>query len=390
VLVSPVPDPDHLPAALPWLDPERGRVIWSTGPAIPVFVVDYCTGFSSHIGAGSYDRPPLDLLAEQPALSTSHLDDPHLQTVTAPGTGAVVIDNSLTYNLIADVNPVARVALLAGSQQRPLIRPDLPQVLGAVSPPPVWTFTGTGAAELALDGLFISGGCEVVLAGSFAKVTLSCCTLDPGSWDPNAATWRLAADGRKLAPTPLRITGSVRQLTIDRCITGPILVQGPNALLESLDVRESIVQAVDPDSLVKALVVPSGGVSLSRCTLLGKASVHRLEASECILHDVVEVVDRQHGCVRFSAWAESSSLPRQYESLMLPARAPLFGSRDFGQPSYAQLSDVVSGEITEGAEDGSEMGAFWREKNAVKERSLLIKYQEYAPLGLEPFVVHVT
>jgi hypothetical protein len=36
------------------------------------------------------------------------------------------------------------------------------------------------------------------------------------------------------------------------------------------------------------------------------------------------------------------------------------------------------------------MGAFAREKSAIKERSLLIKYQEYLPLGLEPAVIHVT
>ena len=36
------------------------------------------------------------------------------------------------------------------------------------------------------------------------------------------------------------------------------------------------------------------------------------------------------------------------------------------------------------------MGAFAREKNPIKERSLLIKYQEFMPLGLVPVVVHVT
>jgi hypothetical protein len=380
--VAAAPDPDALPP-LPWIDPERGRVIWPPGSVFSPFVVDYCAGFSSEIGAGSYDRPALDLLAEEPPLAVGHLSDPKNQVVTAPGTGAVVIDNSLTYDAIADVGPIVRVALRAENQQRPLIRPDL-DVGGSGA---VWTFTGTGDAELALDGLFISGRCQVVLAGSFAKVTLSCCTLDPGTWDAVAGTWQLAADGRELEATPLRITGSIRQLTIDRCITGPILV-GTSALVETLEIRESIVQAADPSA--QALVLPDGELSLSRSTLLGPAHVHRLEASECILHDVVEVADRQHGCVRFSAWAEGSHLPQRYESVMLPVRAPLFKSRDFGQPGYAQLGDTVGSEITEGAEDGSEMGAFWREKNAVKERSLLIKYQEYAPLGLEPFVVHVT
>jgi hypothetical protein len=44
----------------------------------------------------------------------------------------------------------------------------------------------------------------------------------------------------------------------------------------------------------------------------------------------------------------------------------------------------VGSTILEGGEDGSELGAFARERNAVKERSLLIKYQEYLPLGIEP------
>jgi hypothetical protein len=74
----------------------------------------------------------------------------------------------------------------------------------------------------------------------------------------------------------------------------------------------------------------------------------------------------------------------------VPPRAGLFGSRDFGRPEYAQLLDTAGSAIAEGAENGSEMGAFHREKNAIKERSLLIKYQEFLPLGLEPVVIHVT
>jgi hypothetical protein len=42
------------------------------------------------------------------------------------------------------------------------------------------------------------------------------------------------------------------------------------------------------------------------------------------------------------------------------------------------------------AEDGAEMGAFWRDKNSIKERSLLIKYQEYMPIGLAPVLIYVT
>ena len=128
----------------------------------------------------------------------------------------MVLDKSLTHGRVADFT-VRNVLLQAGSQERPLIRPDVP----------VWTLTGAGAAELTLDGIFLGGGCDLVLAGSFERVTLSCCTLDPGSW--GASDWRSAADGRPLAATRLRIEGVVRELVIDRSITGPILTAGPRA-----------------------------------------------------------------------------------------------------------------------------------------------------------------
>lgn len=148
-----------------------------------------------------------------------------------------------------------------------------------------------------------------------------------------------------------------------------------------------------------SLAFSNGVVNLSRCTLLGPAYVHQLEASECILDDVVTVENYQNGCVRFSSWATGSVIPRQYESVETQAGAPLFNSRVFGQPGYAQLLDsvdraIVSGAqgatISGGAQDGSEMGAFAAQKNPIKESSLLVKYQEFMPLGLTPVIIHVT
>jgi hypothetical protein len=78
--------------------------------------------------------------------------------------------------------------------------------------------------------------------------------------------------------------------------------------------------------------------------------------------------------------------------------APIFVSRVFGMAAYAQIAaqaDVailapVDGSIREGAQNGSEMGAFSLEKNAIKERSLRIKFEEYMPVGLVPVLVFVT
>jgi hypothetical protein len=148
-----------------------------------------------------------------------------------------------------------------------------------------------------------------------------------------------------------------------------------------------------------ALGFVDGLVNLTRCTVLGSSYVHQLQASECILDDFATVENTQNGCVRFSAWAAGSSLPRRYESVRIAPAAPLFQSQSFGQPGYAQLMDsadsaILSGSeaasISSGAADGSEMGAFASKKNSIKERSLLLKYQEYMPLGLNPIVIHVT
>jgi hypothetical protein len=84
--------------------------------------------------------------------------------------------------------------------------------------------------------------------------------------------------------------------------------------------------------------------------------------------------------------------------------AALFASTDFGRPDYCQLPGTVDAAIlpptgppppapptiAAGAEDGSEMGAFAREKNPIKERGLLIKYQEFMPAGLVPVLIYVT
>jgi hypothetical protein len=299
----------------------------------------------------------------------------------------VWIDDSLTYHAIRGL-AVQQVALRATNFCRPLVRTDPAAA--------EWVFTGADAsATLTLDGLFVSGGTHLVLKGTFARVTLRCCTLDPGTWEANPeppATpgWRLAADApRKLEPSRLRIEGNVRVLEIDRCILGPISSTGTFGA-EIATVQDTIIQAADPDPDERALSLTNGAIALSRCTVLGKVEVHRLDASESILHDVATVDDTQHGCVRFTAWSSGSKLPRKYESAPISPQADLFGSRAFGQPAFAQLIATAGAAILEGAEDGSEMGAFCREKSAIKERSILIKYQEYLPLGLEPSIVHVT
>jgi hypothetical protein len=178
------------------------------------------------------------------------------------------------------------------------------------------------------------------------------------------------------------------------------LVASPPAGADLTRFNRVLLEEAFPGALADlALMITNGEVDLTRCTVLGPAYVHRLSASESILDDMFVIEDLQHGCVRFSAWSSGSALPRQYESVEIAPHAPIFTSREFGDPGYCQLRSnadmaILSGgpraTIYEGGPSGSEMGAFAREMNAIKERSLLLKYQEFMPLGLTPVVIDVT
>jgi hypothetical protein len=181
--------------------------------------------------------------------------------------------------------------------------------------------------------------------------------------------------------------------------TKALLARNPSGA-DLLRLNRMLLEDAYPFELKDDALASTGGeVRLIRSTVIGPGYLHRLDASESILDDLFIVEDTQHGCVRFSARATGSLLPRAYESVEVGQQSPLFTTREFGQPGYAQLlqsvdSSIISGgagaTIAAGAEDGSEMGAFAREKNPIKERSLRIKYDEFMPLGLTPVIIYVT
>jgi hypothetical protein len=371
-----------------FIDPVRGRITAPGGlpSSLQPFLVGYCYGFSASIGAGGYDRR----LQGQ----ASSLVEPLMPTVTggrgnliSASGGTLEIGDSLTYDnapnytINSTVGPNSLV-IRSSNQQRPLIR-FAPSSAGSTQ----WTFMGSSsnglASALRLDGLFVSGG-DIVLAGSFDSVALSNCTLDPGAWDGTAA--QLAIDGQPLVPCRLKINGTVRRLVIDRCILGPIITNDMGSV-EHVTITNSIIQVVDPSETIS---LTAGATAIRRCTILGKTRFQQLEASDSLFCDVATVADNQKGCVRFSAWTRGSVLPCQYQSVELEPWRKLFASTAFGQPNYAQLLPSVDPKVGAGAQDGSEMGAFAHNKNPIKERSLLIQYQEFLPIGLNPVLIYVT
>jgi len=470
---------------LHFVDPLRGRLVTRGLTSSDALLVSYHYGFPSTIGAGPYDRresgyTPAHTDANAPVLGGG--DKLAEELVRLSPTDVLTIGDSLTYTSVKPIgsvgNGIVAVTIGAENKTRPLIR------LPLSSPPPsAWVFIGGDELSmLTLDGLFVSG-VDIVLQGTFDTVSLVCVTLDPGNSGALPNVYRPAIDERELAPCHIWIEASIKSLTVDRSILGPIRTRGGE--IETLTITNSIVQSVsgarhqaaavadgvtatftislDPAPILPgsvqissanvsppqihgaddgagklkgdglsgtityetgavtldfttapgdgvtievafednppAIEMASGLANISRSTILGPMRLHRLEASECILDDVVNVINTQDGCVRFSAFASGSKLPRQYESVCVAPRAPLFTTREFGQPAYAQLlasvdNAIVAGAagatIAMGAADGSEMGAYARDKNPIKQQSILIKYQEYMPLGLVPVIIPVT
>jgi len=180
----------------------------------------------------------------------------------------------------------------------------------------------------------------------------------------------------------------------------PPAADSPGGAANIAAVNRSLLEAAFPVALAPAaLAFDDGSVTLERVTVIGSAFLHRLTASDCIVTDFTVVEDAQHGCLRYSAVSSGSLTPRQFRCAQVTTHASLFTSTDFGQPGYGQLLETVdraiasaaSGvTISAGAENGSEMGAYCSGLAPIKENGLLIKYDEYMPLGLTPVIVHVT
>jgi len=486
--------------------PDRGRfTLRATVVRPPTAIFTY--GFSSRIGAGPYDRRiPRAQIEPDPGPNT-HVTGGAANLAAAlgaiPAHATITVGDSLTYTSVADPGSVTPVQELLVRGDNAL--PEPPQARPAIRTNAQWVITGAAGSTLRLEGLLLTGGCDLVLRGAFDTVTLRCCTLDPGDTglaDSPASLYRSAVDKAGLAPSRLFIEAPVRQLIIDRCVLGGVRTRtatgGPNppaiGVADHIKINDSIVQSIrssDPaqpfavndvkdiarlvrrftpptDVFAAALITlagipaapsvaaivnklnsllgtgiysPSlfanatlsprlvamalgvlegpkyldrllleeglrlelsdlclgfaaGGVNLDRVTLDGQAYVERLTGNLCLLSDTVEVADDQHGCLQFSGWADGSRLPPLNETASFPGQSTLFTSRRFGDPGFMQLAPEAGlfgpPSLLDGGPDRAEMGAFADEKNAVKDRAILSKFQEYMPLGLTPVIVHVT
>jgi hypothetical protein len=359
------------------IHPEIGLFSFTGAAPAGPFTSTYYFGLMSTVGAGGFALPALPILPATVHNVQGGGNGISTAVAAVAGDVTLAVQDSLTYGAPAAALAVDKhtVALTVAGGQRPLIRWT---VAGAT-----WTISGNGG-NLIIQGVWLQGA-NLVLTGSFESVTLQFVTLDPGSSDPAGPLIGTAIDGMKLAPTVLLVEASITTLTIQNCITGPIKTSGAGAI-EQMNVTDSIIQAIPTGGATKdyALQTQIGDISLARCTVLGPSAVHRLDASESIFDDVTVTEDSQHGCVRFCAIAAGSVVHAPYLSVTVPPVSEIFVSRRFGEASYARLLRLADAAILGGAQNGAEMGAFQSEGVTLLKQGLVLKFEEYAPLGVFP------
>jgi hypothetical protein len=132
-------------------------------------------------------------------------------------------------------------------------------------------------------------------------------------------------------------------------------------------------------------------------TVVGTASLRTLHAGNSIFTGRVTVAHRQDGCVRYCYLPLESIVARRFrchprDEAAAARVAPVFSSLDYRRdPSaYGQLAVACPSEITTGAEDEGELGAYNFLKNAHRLANLTNRLGEYLRFGLEAGVFFET
>jgi hypothetical protein len=408
------------PPEMVGVDVARGLISfganWAApGKAGPARVrVSWFRGFPADLGGGGYDR--------QNWLSKRTESGLVVQTVGGANGVYATISAALaaapagTVNLLISIQDSATysedLVIPAFDQGSVTIEADdrhCPHLRGSI--------TITGAAPkgaVRLSGLLVEGA--VTVEDALGVLRLTHTTLVPGG----------AIDGPPPATAPPSVIAPSNDAPLD-CqlifsVSGPLrLSQVEGSRLWLLD---SIVDGAGAPSVCGAngLADPAPQAWIERSTLIGESHFWQiLTATEALFDSHVITDHRQQGCMRFSFAPYLSSTPRRYkcqpdgEIAAEIARAaakkgaslsqaetdaithrvtsrllPSFTARAYGQPGYLQLAFACPRQISQGAEDGSEMGVYGHLKQPQRLKNLQIRLEEYLPFSREAAIVFVT
>ncbi|MGC2606450.1 MAG: hypothetical protein WA419_12935, partial [Silvibacterium sp.] len=398
------------------IDPELGRIQLGSGIPVPNEIrISYCYGFPAGIGGGPYDRSAnlSQLVSLQPGFYAAVNSDAALAAAVATwntqpaGTnGVIVIENVNAFNCdLTGANaillpPTSQLWILSAQVSSanasvPIYNSSLAVLRGNIEITGV-LLPGENLASPPLpgncyiNGVWLSG--QLSVTGEAANVFLCDSTVVPGiALNPN---------GQATLPgePSLIITSPAATVALQRVITGPVV----STLGATVRICNGIVDAGSPCGVAYAATdMASAGADLhiEESTVVGKVHVHTLTlASNTIFYARLTRLDswpaalwcarRQSGCVRFCWLPTPAITPQTYKCLPdtasdSAALVPQFITLEYGRPSYAMLSGYVPVCIMNGADDGSEMGAYHITQEWQAIRNVQIRLGEYLPFSLE-------
>jgi hypothetical protein len=423
------------------IDPERGRLAFDPRETPEETVeVSYSRLSIGAVGGGSYERPsaPVPDGAEryQVGRGAPHqrvgaafrqwVRDREAGKVGAAAVIEIVDDGVYEETLELELEPGETLLVCAAPGCRPvlmatgrnparharvLIRSRGPRK--AAHEDSASTSTGTDPVpgepphpSVTLDGLWIGGG-PVELEGELDTVTLRHCTLPRTSIRSEERAEQRPSVLVRAMPCTISVQSSVLGRTEVRSSE-----QGHDPV--GFSVIDSVLSGTDGHGNVlvgdnsRAYVV----LDMCRTTVLGGAHVAQIDLVEdSIFTEPLVCEKRQRGTVRFSSLPLESRTPRRVGCQPDGIRAtleeavrrgslprsdlarvlrreiarvePRFDATEFGAPAFARLAAGTANEITRGATDEGELGAYhdlWESQLAADLESRLA---EFAPVGTE-------
>lgn len=254
-------------------------------------------------------------------------------------------------------------------------------------------------------------------AGDLCRIEIRHCTLVPG--------WSLQNNCEPQRPNEpsLELFYTRAQVNIEHSILGTIEVEANERAEEpqTICISDSIVDATGEKRLALGTNenrLAYVNLRVERSTVIGRVKTHRIALAEnSIFKGTVTVGRRQHGCVRFCYVPSGSRTPPRYrcqpdlveravdalkgsrsaptddqiEQMKTNERGrvePQFDSERYGAPTYCRLAETCAEEITRGADDESEMGAFHDLYQPQRESNLRARLDEYTPADAEVGIIY--
>jgi hypothetical protein len=401
------------------IDPELGRIQFAADLPLPrTLRVSYCYGLPAAIGGGPYDRSAnlaqLDVSQADFFALVGSADYPTFESAVEkwngapPGTsGVIVLPDFESYAI--DLTGTRAIQLPARSSLTLVCGKPIPaggprdviwtdawvtltgniEVVG-VAGPSLPEGEAPVPGQLLVSGVRISG--QLLVGGVAVALQIADTTLVPGIG--------LTRDGDPVTrgEPSILITAAQASLCLVRSICGSIAADSA----VSTRVMSSIVDSTSPCCIAYAgpdLTSAGGDLHVEDSTLIGKVRTRTLPLASNTLFvarrsrrdpwpAAVWCSRQQVGCVRFCYLPFDSITPQRY--LCLPREAadgamfvPEFVTLRYGNPSYALLSGDVALGLWQGADNGSQIGAYGQIEETEAVHNVQIRAPEYLPVTFE-------